>query len=164
MDAGQGHRRRQEERRQAHADLLQAHIGGLAQPRQHGSKAPRRTSAPKKSYRPALHWLDGWQLFEIPAEVYADWNAKGSGAKAEAAWNEKPAATRQALPEQAAEFTRRMAGDLPANFGETADEHRLRRPRRRCYRGQPGQPAGSGRPDSPCPNCWRLCRPDRAPT
>ena len=68
--------------------------------------------------RAALSWTHG--PFEIPAEVYTDWNAKDLGTKAEAAWNEKFAAYTAAFPEQAAEFTRRMAGDLPANFGEIA--------------------------------------------
>ncbi|MBL5978001.1 transketolase [Comamonas sp. NyZ500] len=68
--------------------------------------------------RAALGWTYG--PFEIPAEVYTDWNAKDLGTKAEAAWNEKFAAYTAAFPKQAAEFTRRMAGDLPANFGEIA--------------------------------------------
>ncbi|WP_039050308.1 transketolase [Comamonas thiooxydans] len=68
--------------------------------------------------RAALGWTHG--PFEIPAEVYTDWNAKDLGTKAEAAWNEKFAAYTAAFPEQAAEFTRRMDGDLPANFGEIA--------------------------------------------
>ncbi|AIJ49539.1 transketolase [Comamonas testosteroni TK102] len=68
--------------------------------------------------RAALGWTYG--PFEIPADVYTDWNAKDLGARAEAAWNEKFAAYTAAFPEQAAEFTRRMAGDLPANFGEIA--------------------------------------------
>ena len=68
--------------------------------------------------RAALGWTYG--PFEIPADVYTDWNAKDLGTKAEAAWNDKFAAYTAAFPEQAAEFTRRMAGDLPANFGEIA--------------------------------------------
>ena len=68
--------------------------------------------------RAALGWAHG--PFEIPADVYADWDAKGQGAKTEAAWNKKFAAYAAAFPEQAAEFTRRMAGELPVNFGEIA--------------------------------------------
>nr|WP_314708497.1 transketolase [uncultured Comamonas sp.] len=64
----------------------------------------------------------GWTAapFEIPADIYADWDCKASGKKLEAAWNKKFAAYTKAFPEQAAEFTRRMNGDLPANFLETA--------------------------------------------
>ncbi len=64
----------------------------------------------------------GWSSapFEIPAEVYADWDAKAAGLAAEAAWNERFAAYSAAYPELAAEFTRRMAGDLPKHFAQTA--------------------------------------------
>ena len=68
--------------------------------------------------RAALGWSSA--PFEIPAEVYADWNAKDTGAAAEAAWNERFAAYAAAYPELAAEFTRRMAGDLPKHFAQTA--------------------------------------------
>ena len=68
--------------------------------------------------RAALGWEHG--PFDIPASVYGDWDAKAAGAKAEAAWNKKFAAYAKAFPELAAEFKRRMAGDLPANFGEIA--------------------------------------------
>ncbi|WCM92945.1 transketolase [Acidovorax sp. NCPPB 2350] len=64
----------------------------------------------------------GWSSapFEIPAEVYADWDAKASGAQAEAAWQERFGAYAAAYPELAAEFLRRMAGDLPKHFAQTA--------------------------------------------
>ncbi len=64
----------------------------------------------------------GWSSapFEIPAEVYADWDAKAAGTAAEAAWKERFAAYSAAFPELAAEFTRRMAGDLPKHFAQTA--------------------------------------------
>ncbi|MBV2164203.1 MAG: transketolase [Comamonas sp.] len=68
--------------------------------------------------RAALGWNHG--PFEIPADVYAAWDAKAAGAKAEAAWNERFAAYAAAYPEQAAAFTRRMQGELPANFAEIA--------------------------------------------
>jgi len=54
--------------------------------------------------------------FEIPAEVYTAWDAKAAGAASEAAWNDKFAAYRAQYPELAAEFERRMQGELPANF------------------------------------------------
>jgi len=63
----------------------------------------------------------GWPHapFTIPAEVYADWDAKAKGAQVEAAWNGVFAAYAAAHPAQAAEFKRRMAGDLPKNFHQT---------------------------------------------
>ena len=60
----------------------------------------------------------GWNHppFEIPQAVYEGWNAKPRGAKLEAQWNEKFAAYARAHPQLAAEFKRRMAGELPAGW------------------------------------------------
>ncbi|MCW8982620.1 MAG: transketolase, partial [Gammaproteobacteria bacterium] len=62
----------------------------------------------------------GWDHapFEVPADVYSGWDAKEKGAAAEAAWNDKFAAYKAEFPEQAAEYERRMAGDLPADWAE----------------------------------------------
>lgn len=68
--------------------------------------------------RTALGWEHG--PFEIPADVYTDWDAKAAGKKAEAAWNRKFNAYAKDFPELAAAFTRRMAGNLPENFVEVA--------------------------------------------
>ncbi|MGA1562105.1 MAG: transketolase [Gammaproteobacteria bacterium] len=66
----------------------------------------------------------GWTAapFEIPADIYAGWDHKAKGAADEAAWNEKFAAYRAAFPAEAAEFERRMAGELPANFEVEMDK------------------------------------------
>ncbi|MBM7454320.1 transketolase [Oceanisphaera litoralis] len=66
----------------------------------------------------------GWTHapFEIPADIYADWNAKEKGAAAEAAWNEQFAAYAAAHPELAAELKRRVNGELPADWAaQSAD-------------------------------------------
>ena len=68
----------------------------------------------------ALGWDHG--PFEVPADVYAGWDAKDKGAKAEAEWNEKFAAYKAEFPELAAEFERRMAGDLPADWAAKSAE------------------------------------------
>ena len=68
--------------------------------------------------RAALNWPH--TPFEMPAEVYADWNADAVGAKMQAEWNQRFAAYRDAFPELASEFERRMAGDLPKHFAQTA--------------------------------------------
>jgi len=62
----------------------------------------------------------GWDhdAFEVPADVYSGWDAKAKGASAEAAWNDKFAAYKAAHPELAAEYERRMSGDLPADWAE----------------------------------------------
>ena len=66
----------------------------------------------------------GWDhaAFEIPADVYAGWDAKAKGAKAEKDWNDKFAAYKSVYPELAAEYERRMAGDLPKNWTADADK------------------------------------------
>ena len=56
----------------------------------------------------------------IPQEVYAAWDAKEQGARAEADWNKAFDAYRAKHPEQAAEFVRRMNGELPASWAEDA--------------------------------------------
>ena len=68
--------------------------------------------------RSALEWAHA--PFELPEAVYAEWDAKAAGAKNEAAWNERFAAYTAAFPDLAAEFTRRMKGELPKSFHQTA--------------------------------------------
>ncbi len=60
----------------------------------------------------------GWSVapFEVPADIRAEWDARAAGTAAEAEWNERFAAYRAAYPELAAEFERRMLGDLPADW------------------------------------------------
>jgi len=60
----------------------------------------------------------GWKhpAFEIPADIYSEWDANEAGAQAEAAWNEKFAAYEAAYPELAAEYARRTSGELPADW------------------------------------------------
>jgi transketolase len=71
-----------------------------------------------KLTREALGWSH--TPFEIPQAVYNDWNAKTRGLSLEAAWDAKFAAYKAAYPELAAEFKRRMAGELPKNFAQVA--------------------------------------------
>ena len=68
--------------------------------------------------RAALKWNHG--PFEIPADIYAEWDAKQAGAAAEAEWNQRFAAYAAAFPELASEFTRRSKGELPADFSAKA--------------------------------------------
>lgn len=71
--------------------------------------------------RENLGWPHG--PFEVPDEIYAAWDAKEKGSAAEAAWNEKFAAYRAAFPDLAAEFERRIKGELPANWQQVTAEH-----------------------------------------
>ena len=68
--------------------------------------------------REAIGWA--YAPFVIPKDVYADWDAKAQGKAAEAAWNTKFAAYKAAYPALAKELLRRMKGDLPKNFVQTA--------------------------------------------
>ncbi|CAI1135629.1 Transketolase 1 [Serratia entomophila] len=70
--------------------------------------------------REALGWK--YAAFEIPQDIYAQWDAKEAGQAKEAAWNDKFAAYARAFPELAAEFTRRMSGELPANWKADAQK------------------------------------------
>ena len=67
----------------------------------------------------------GWhhEPFIIPDEIYDGWNHITQGAEVEEAWNEKFKAYRAEFPEEAAEFERRMSGELPANFVDEMDKY-----------------------------------------
>ncbi len=66
--------------------------------------------------REALGWTAA--PFEIPNDIAIAWNAVTRGVAAEHAWDARFAAYRAAFPAEAAEFVRRMAGDLPAAFAD----------------------------------------------
>ncbi len=68
--------------------------------------------------RPHIGWNFG--PFEIPQEVYETWDAKKKGAEWEGSWNQKFEHYTKAFPAEAAEFKRRMASELPANWAEHA--------------------------------------------
>jgi len=67
----------------------------------------------------------GWhhEPFIIPDEIYDGWNHIEQGAEVEEAWNEKFKAYKAEFPEEAAEFERRMSGQLPANFVDEMDNY-----------------------------------------
>ena len=67
----------------------------------------------------------GWPHapFEVPADIYAGWDAKTKGAAAEQSWQARLTAYRAAYPELAAEYERRMAGELPQDFASKAMEY-----------------------------------------
>ncbi|MDY6976310.1 MAG: transketolase [Pseudomonadota bacterium] len=69
--------------------------------------------------REKLGWSHG--AFEIPDDIYAGWDGKDKGSKAESAWNEAFAAYEAAYPELATEFKRRVNGELPVDFSDKAD-------------------------------------------
>ncbi|MCX9560556.1 transketolase, partial [Vibrio cholerae] len=92
-------------------------IIGFGSPNKAGSHDCHGTPLGNDEIKAAREFL-GWEYapFEIPADIYAAWDAKAAGASKEAAWDEKFAAYAKAYPAEAAEYKRRVAGELPANW------------------------------------------------
>ena len=67
----------------------------------------------------------GWHHapFEVPADLYSQWDSRAAGVSKEAVWNDKFAAYQAEHPELAAEFTRRQKGELPADFAARAEDY-----------------------------------------
>ena len=67
----------------------------------------------------------GWEYppFEIPADVYAAWDAKSSGQKLEGEWDALFKAYGERYPQEAGELLRRMKGELPGNFNDVVDAY-----------------------------------------
>lgn len=68
--------------------------------------------------RKVLGWEEG--PFEIPADVYAGWDARARGAEKEQQWDDMMASYAAAHPDLAAQLRRRLAGELPADFSRDA--------------------------------------------
>ncbi|ALI00989.1 transketolase [Pseudomonas sp. FW306-02-F02-AA] len=71
--------------------------------------------------RTALKWNYG--PFEIPADIYAEWDAKEAGRAVEAEWDQRFAAYSAEFPELANELVRRLSGELPEDFAEKASAY-----------------------------------------
>ncbi|PCR98467.1 transketolase [Pseudomonas fluorescens] len=71
--------------------------------------------------RKALNWNHG--PFEIPADIYAEWDAKEKGRAVESEWDQRFAAYSAAFPTEANELIRRLSGELPADFSEKASAY-----------------------------------------
>ena len=67
----------------------------------------------------------GWEHapFEIPAEIYAGWDSREKGARAQQAWEQAMIGYAEEHPELASELRRRLAGELPAEFPEQAQAY-----------------------------------------
>ena len=100
--------------------ICRTHIGKGSPNRQDTAKAHGEPLGASEIAltREALGWPHG--PFVIPDEIYAAWDAKPAGAQAEQRWDERFAAYAQAYPRLAADFKRRMAGELPKNFAQVA--------------------------------------------
>ena len=68
--------------------------------------------------RETIGW--SWPAFDIPEEIYQGWDARQRGAQLETEWDETFSAYGKRYPQEAAEFTRRIKGDLPRDWRETS--------------------------------------------
>ncbi|BDR12413.1 transketolase [Vibrio sp. STUT-A11] len=98
-------------------------IIGFGSPNKSGSHDCHGAPLGQDEVQAAREYL-GWEFgpFEIPADVYAEWDAIETGAAKEAAWNEKFDAYAAAYPAEAAELKRRLNGELPAQWEEKANQ------------------------------------------
>ncbi|WP_185838036.1 transketolase [Vibrio cholerae] len=98
-------------------------IIGFGSPNKAGSHDCHGAPLGNDEIKAAREFL-GWEYapFEIPADIYAAWDAKQAGARKEAAWDEKFAAYAKAYPAEAAEYKRRVAGELPTNWEAATSE------------------------------------------
>ncbi|ENM5814866.1 transketolase [Vibrio mimicus] len=98
-------------------------IIGFGSPNKAGSHDCHGAPLGNDEIKAAREFL-GWEYapFEIPADIYAAWDAKQAGASKEAAWDEKFSAYAKAYPAEAAEYKRRVAGELPANWEAATSE------------------------------------------
>ncbi|HIF9112487.1 TPA: transketolase [Photobacterium damselae] len=96
-------------------------IIGFGSPNKSGSHDCHGAPLGAEEIKAAREFL-GWNYgaFEIPTDVYAEWDAKAAGTAKETAWDEKFAAYAAQYPELAAEFKRRVNGELPANWEEAS--------------------------------------------
>ena len=74
-----------------------------------------------KATRERLGWNHA--SFEVPKDIYSEWNAASKGESLEQAWNAKFEAYRAAFPDLADELERRLAGKLPENFAQQAQDY-----------------------------------------
>ena len=99
-------------------------IIGFGAPHKQGKEESHGAALGKDEVAAARDVLD-WRHppFEIPAEIYAGWDAKKAGAAREQKWNETFAKYEAAYPELAAEFRRRIAGELPKDWASKSQAY-----------------------------------------
>ena len=92
-------------------------IIGFGAPHKQGKEESHGAALGKDEVAAARDELD-WRYapFEIPAEIYAGWDHKKTGAERERVWHDAVAKYTAAFPELAAEFTRRISGELPSDW------------------------------------------------
>ncbi len=90
---------------------------GYGAPNKQGTEATHGAPLGAEEVAAARETL-GWHYppFEIPVEIKAAWDASESGSRAEQAWQDLFLSYSSRFPQLAAEFRRRMAGELPADW------------------------------------------------
>jgi transketolase len=96
---------------------------GFGSPNKQGTEATHGAPLGAEEIAATRNHL-GWEYepFVIPADIKSAWDARETGEAAESAWAEKFEAYRRSHAERAAEFERRMAGDMPVNWEEEASK------------------------------------------
>jgi transketolase len=96
-------------------------IIGFGAPNAQGSAATHGAALGVEEVAAARKQLE-WELppFELPEDVKAAWDARARGRAVESEWQQRFDAYRRAYPDLAAEFLRRMDGELPAGFDAAA--------------------------------------------
>jgi transketolase len=99
-------------------------IIGFGAPNKQGKEESHGAALGKSEIAAAREQLN-WHYapFEIPADIYAGWNAKDVGAQREQEWNKRFDAYAAAHPDLAAELKRRLAGTLPADWAEKSSAY-----------------------------------------
>jgi transketolase len=99
-------------------------IIGFGAPNKQGTEATHGAALGAEEVAAARRELSWpYEPFVIPDDVRKDWDARERGAALEAKWREKFAAYRKAFPELAAEYERRMKGELPAAWRDLVKEY-----------------------------------------
>ncbi|MDR3444422.1 MULTISPECIES: transketolase [unclassified Dyella] len=99
-------------------------IIGFGAPHKQGKEESHGAALGKDEVAAARDELD-WRYapFEIPAEIYAGWDHKKAGAEREEKWHDAVAKYTSAFPELAAEFNRRVSGDLPSDWAQKSQAY-----------------------------------------
>jgi transketolase len=93
---------------------------GFGAPNKQGTEATHGAPLGAEEVAAARRTLD-WPFppFEVPEACYEGWNARTRGANAQAEWQQRWASYQQAFPSQAAEYERRMRGELPPGWAQS---------------------------------------------
>jgi transketolase len=92
-------------------------IIGWGAPNKQGTEATHGAALGEAEVAATRNNIDWpYEPFVVPEEIKAGWDATASGARAERAWRERMASYAGAYPELAAEFERRVKGELPAGW------------------------------------------------